>query len=238
MATITYNRYAAGHQPWQLGYDPTATVAKAIHPGHVVYFAQDADGTNFNISVVGGRLTSFAWMDYGAPDMMLMQGVTSLDPAAFLAALRSPSGAARKVVNLLLSGDDDITGSARGDLLTGGAGNDILRGGGGRDRIDGGAGNDTIDGGSGADRLAGGAGADVFRFAATDGPGDVILDFHPGEDRIDLSGTGVALAYGTNVTFDAATGSLRVDLDGAAGPELEIRLQGVAALAAADLILG
>lgn len=82
--------------------------------------------------------------------------------------------------------------------------------GGGDDRIDGGAGADVLQGGCGIDTLTGGAGADRFLFgregiagenmAGGTGPGnrDVLTDFEPGEDLLDLSGyRGVFLPQGT-----------------------------------------
>jgi Ca2+-binding RTX toxin-like protein len=66
----------------------------------------------------------------------------------------------------------------------------ILFGGAGRDVLIGGAGADLIYGAGGADDLVGGEGADIFqyRWASDSGPKgpDSILDFRPGEDRIDL----------------------------------------------------
>lgn len=86
------------------------------------------------------------------------------------------------------------------DLLFGGGGDDLLRGGGGGDLLYGGQGADTLVGNTDVDTLVGGSGPDVFVFGrlqpgasfALDtgtGPGnrDVILDFHGGEDRLDLS---------------------------------------------------
>ncbi len=55
----------------------------------------------------------------------------------------------------------------------------------------GGAGDDTIDGGAGGDVLFGEAGADVFVFQRGTG-GDVIGDFQPGVDKIQLTGLGFA----------------------------------------------
>ncbi len=58
---------------------------------------------------------------------------------------------------------------------------------GGDDVLIGGTGQDWLDGGAGADIMTGGAGADRFRIAfASDGAGDVIIDFTPGEDLIVL----------------------------------------------------
>jgi Ca2+-binding RTX toxin-like protein len=237
MATITYGRPMAAYTPWQQGFDATGIVAKAFLRGWMGYFATCTDGTAFNVKLHDGVIVAFDWMDYGATDMTLMHADLAMDPRAFLAAIASPNGASRKAVAALLSGNDTVTGSARADLLTGGGGDDLLLGGGGRDRLDGGAGNDTLDGGAGADRLVGGTGADVFRFGATGAVGDVILDFHPGEDRIDLRNVGASLEYGVDVVFDAATHRLSVDADGVPGAEVQVTLIGVAALSAADLIL-
>jgi len=77
-----------------------------------------------------------------------------------------------------------VTGSAFADVITGDAGANALNGGGGSDVITGGLGRDT---------LTGGADHDVFYFKAINetpvgaGVRDVITDFQPGLDDIDLS---------------------------------------------------
>jgi Ca2+-binding RTX toxin-like protein len=91
------------------------------------------------------------------------------------------------------SGDDDLDGGAGADdldggkgidAIDGGAGADELSGGGGDDVLDGGSGDDVLDGGQGDDVLEGGRGADTFLL----GPGDdVVLDFRPGVDRLQLN---------------------------------------------------
>jgi Ca2+-binding RTX toxin-like protein len=88
-----------------------------------------------------------------------------------------------------------------GDLMFGGAGDDRMDGAGGNDTLHGGDGADTIIGNLGRDEMRGGDGADLFVFFFQSGPGlftgdtggdeatrDVISDFQPGEDRLDLSG--------------------------------------------------
>lgn len=66
------------------------------------------------------------------------------------------------------------------------SGNGTITGTSANNRLFGGTGNDTIDGGKGADRMTGGAGSDIFRFHTGDsaGRGDVITDFHQGEDHL------------------------------------------------------
>lgn len=85
-----------------------------------------------------------------------------------------------------LSGDDRIRTGSGNDLLAGGPGDDVLRAGAGDDLLRGGAGDDRLRDGRGADRLEGGEGADWFVFGRrlTD---EVVADFAPGEDRVDLS---------------------------------------------------
>lgn len=78
--------------------------------------------------------------------------------------------------------------AASGDAtLTGGALDDVLVGDAGDDRLNGGAGLDILVDGAGVDNLTGGAGADVF-ILSPDGERDVIADFQPGLDRLDLTG--------------------------------------------------
>ncbi|MCY3786488.1 MAG: calcium-binding protein [bacterium] len=87
------------------------------------------------------------------------------------------------------STDDTVRGTPGNDLLSGFGGNDTLHGGGGDDWMRGGDGDDILVGGAGNDGLVGGAGADVFRFEEGHGD-DVIFDFEPGTDLIDLSAFG------------------------------------------------
>ena len=69
-------------------------------------------------------------------------------------------------------------------------GDDILVGGQGQDQLFGGNGDDILSGDVGGDWLTGGAGADSFIFGPAHGR-DVITDFTPGEDQIDLRGLAV-----------------------------------------------
>jgi Ca2+-binding RTX toxin-like protein len=80
-----------------------------------------------------------------------------------------------------------LFGSTGADTLLGGGGDEILFARAGDDHLVGGAGEDILMGGAGADTLTGGAGADVFVFRRGEMQ-DLITDFTPGQDRIDLSG--------------------------------------------------
>jgi Ca2+-binding RTX toxin-like protein len=82
--------------------------------------------------------------------------------------------------NLSLLGNKDIDakGSDWANLIRGNSGDNELRGLGGAD---------TLNGGKGEDRLVGGIGTDTFVFKTGDGH-DVITDFNPLEDSINLKG--------------------------------------------------
>lgn len=93
-----------------------------------------------------------------------------------------------------LAGADVVRGQNGADEMFGGDSNDQLFGGSQRDSLNGNAGNDRLSGGTDVDRLAGGAGDAIFvfvafeEFRALSGSGrDLIVDFTPGEDLIDLS---------------------------------------------------
>ncbi|WP_118133296.1 M10 family metallopeptidase [Oceanicella sp. SM1341] len=96
----------------------------------------------------------------------------------------------------LLAGDegnDRLSGGDDWDRLYGGEGNDVLVGGEGRDRLFGDDGNDRLIGGSDGDVLYGGAGADTF-VLGTGAAGDLVRDFDPTVDHIDLRTDGASFA--------------------------------------------
>jgi Ca2+-binding RTX toxin-like protein len=133
--------------------------------------------------------------------------------------------------------DNTLAGNGSANGLFGRTGADSLTGGGSRDTLEGGAGNDSLDGGDGADSLTGGLGADRFHFAAPTEETDTIADFMEGEDRISISSAGFgdgvmppgpldpaylsldasATGPGPKLVYNAATGSLSWDADGAGG---------------------
>ncbi|MFN7088049.1 MAG: M10 family metallopeptidase C-terminal domain-containing protein, partial [Burkholderiales bacterium] len=100
----------------------------------------------------------------------------------------------------------------------------------GRDTLVGTDGDDTIKGGLGADTLTGGKGNDVFVYASMRDAGDVVTDFTPYADRIDLRALLASLGCEATMGCDAVrdgwvrvidvTGGIRleIDADGAAGP--------------------
>ncbi len=144
-------------------------------------------------------------------------------------------------------GDDRLLGLGGADTLAGGAGNDTLLGGAGADRLR---------GGLGSDEMFGGSGADIFQFrAVAESPAgaarDVVRDFTPGTDRIDLRFDADETMRGTQdfdfigrAPFSHEAGELRyargvlsADTDGDGIADFEVRLVDVPRIEAHDLIL-
>ena len=105
------------------------------------------------------------------------------------------------------SGNDHITGSAAANVLNGGAGDDFIFGMAGNDTLIGGTGNDRLTGGAGRDVMTGGPGNDIFIFNLVSDTGktattrDIITDFTPGQDIIDLSGIDANTSLSGNQAF-------------------------------------
>ena len=103
--------------------------------------------------------------------------------------------------------DNTLRGNAGRNAIVGGDGADLLTGASGNDRLYGGVGDDTLNGGIGRDVMSGGQGADVFVFARIADSGkapasrDTILDFHHGEDKIDLHAIDAVAGTAKNNAF-------------------------------------
>ncbi|ABV95599.1 hemolysin-type calcium-binding repeat protein (plasmid) [Dinoroseobacter shibae DFL 12 = DSM 16493] len=106
------------------------------------------------------------------------------------------------------AGTDMLFGANGGDILRGGAGDDTLLGEAGDDDLQGGDGADILHDGDGRDDLRGGTGADLFVLAA-DGLEDVIWDFNPEEDQLDLSAW-TTLRATSQITFEATSTGARL----------------------------
>ncbi|WP_417723921.1 M10 family metallopeptidase C-terminal domain-containing protein [Salipiger sp.] len=168
---------------------------------------------------------------------------------------------------------EGIFGGFASDDLRGDGGGNALDGGPGWDRLYGRAGNDTLDGGGGGDALYGNLGADVMYggddlmrdrfiyFSAAESPAgagnrDRIVDFHPGEDRIELSridadttqGFKQAFTFIGNAGFSGTAGELgyrleggntvvMADRDGDGTADFEIELTGELSLSAGDFLI-
>jgi Ca2+-binding RTX toxin-like protein len=92
------------------------------------------------------------------------------------------------------AGNDTLFGEDGFDRIYGGVGDDELSGGGGIDLVYGGADDDVISGGDGFDKLTGGDGADIFLIESGSGH-DVIRDFQPGTDKIDLTPLNLGISF-------------------------------------------
>lgn len=86
-----------------------------------------------------------------------------------------------------VTGVENAIGSDWADRLRGGSGTNDFYGGQGNDLLEGRDGDDLLAGEGGDDILIGGAGADTFVFAVGGGK-DVINDFTPGVDRLQIHG--------------------------------------------------
>lgn len=126
------------------------------------------------------------------------------------------SNSSTAAFNVLLHGNDGISGADGNDKLAGFLGNDTLVGHSGNDRLFGEHGNDSLNGGSGADllnggngrdRLTGGSGIDQFVFRSTSdssasaASADVITDFVRGTDKMSLSAIDALVSTATNNAF-------------------------------------
>lgn len=165
--------------------------------GNVWTFAVDGSDLDVSIKssskipvVTGGTIDSFSIDGPGKADFTISD--LDLSAKAFSKALASLDFG--KLLDLVLGGDETISGSGYGDYLYGGKGNDTIYGNKGADYLIGGAGDDAIIGGVGNDYLVGGKGADTFLFAPKSGT-DLVADFDAGQDVLDLSGYG----FGGNV---------------------------------------
>jgi len=138
-----------------------------------------------------------------------------------------------------LSGIENLTGSNLNDTLTGNSSNNVINGGLGNDILNGGDGDDFMIGGLGNNTLSGGgSGTDTFQWLKGNSGHDVVTDFTPGTDKLDLS----QLLQGENSTAASlddylhfkVTGSgdsllTTIDVSGLAGatPNQTIDLAGV-----------
>ncbi|RVV97603.1 hypothetical protein EKE94_13820 [Mesobaculum littorinae] len=152
-----------------------------------VVVAGGDDGISLFTILPDGRLVHLDTIEdasgLGLSSISAMTAVMGDDAIEILLASHDRSGLTQFSVDL---DDQGVTRWASGGTLSGGTGDDLLAGGRGDTTIRGGAGQDLLLDGGGRDRLIGGSDADVFLLEA-DGATDVIADFEPGRDRIDLT---------------------------------------------------
>lgn len=132
--------------------------------------------TNADGSPDSGKITGINVFANSLPVASISKMHISVETAfAFLSANDTQG-----LVESVLNGNDDITGSSSHDVLTGLRGRDVLNGGGGDDGLVGGLGGDTLTGGSGSDTF-------VYTSVKESGKGgvDTITDLGS-SDHIDL----------------------------------------------------
>ncbi|MDR6956206.1 VCBS repeat-containing protein [Pseudomonas brassicacearum] len=137
-----------------------------------------------------------------------------------------------------LAGIENLIGSNFNDTLTGDGASNRINGGLGHDVLNGGGGDDLLIGGLGNNTLTGGSGADTFQWQAGNSGHDLITDFTPGLDKLDLS----QLLLGENgsaaslddylhfsVTGSGASVTTSIDISSIAGgtPNQTIDLAGI-----------
>jgi len=169
--------------------DLTVTFATPVYVD-VLQFTPRADGTlahpiDFNwLADNAYPDTGTAYKSLGGDDVVILPNLATVDAGNPWNFGKPFDGG---------SGDDVVQGGNAGDHVLGSGGNDWLWGRAGNDDLSGGAGNDVIAGGGGTDILNGSSGRDLFVFLDSElgttraGPHDLIGDFHPGVDKIDLS---------------------------------------------------
>ncbi|MFU8882428.1 MAG: M10 family metallopeptidase C-terminal domain-containing protein, partial [Rhodobacterales bacterium] len=161
----------------------------AVNDRHFVLAGGGDDGVSLFLILPNGRLVHLDSMaDTLEATLARVSNLAATQVGdalhVFATSEREP-GVTRLTVDVANTGQTLIA-SEGGSRVTGGRQDDILIGSDGNDTLIGGAGNDIIVDSPGRDQMTGGPGADLFVLAA-DGGSDVITDFEPGEDRLDLS---------------------------------------------------
>lgn len=147
------------------------------------------------------------------------------------------------------AGNDTLIGYTESDRLDGGSGNDVLDGREGRDRLIGGAGHDTLTGGTDGDTFVFGSAREI---GLEQGERDVVTDFVPGLDRLDLSRLDADWSTAENDGFDellpatadfTEAGQLKLEdgvlygnQDADSEAEFALELTGVTQLDMADIV--
>lgn len=162
-------------------------------------------------TVVGGTLTGYTQYVNG----YLTGEVTNFAVPASVATYYISNNQLGPLLAYVLSGSDEIYGSAFNDSLAGYDGNDLISGGAGDDYLAGGFGNDHLHGGTGVNYIDGGPG---FDRAYYDGlGGNYSYTFDQGGIAIWSAAWGVNDQLISIERIEFENGTLAFDIDGNAG---------------------
>jgi VCBS repeat-containing protein len=235
---------------YQDGHTLTGTAGDdTLVAGNGEHLINAGDGNDVLVAGTGNNeLHGGAGNDllYNGPGDDLLDGGTGIDTASYAHAtagvtvnlgetgaqntLGAGSDTLTGIENLVGSNfNDSLTGDHDSNIITGGLGNDVLNGEGGDDFLIGGLGNNT---------LTGGSGADTFQWLSGNSGHDLITDFTPGADKLDLSqllqgetNTAASLDDYLHFTVSGSGASLVTSIDvsamAGAAPNQTIDLAGV-----------
>lgn len=186
----------------ELGVDYTLEApAGATLSGNTLTFEAGATTATLTANIIGDLAIE--------PDELLTASLSN--PTAPDAATIAVDTASTTILN-----DDAynlIQGTNRRDILLGTDGPDQIEGGKRIDIIRGGAGDDLINGGRGIDLMSGGAGRDTFIYTSVNEGIDLIGDFNPAEDTIDISAILADPRYGSTNPFEAYVQLINLGID-------------------------
>lgn len=164
---------------------------ETVQTGGVTYVIAGGadDGLSLFVLLPGGQLQYLTSIEdgngFGLSNVSDIAAGVLADQIRVLVASASETGLTDLSVDLGVQGLQVVT-SENGQTLGGTDDRDILIGGAGVDRLSGGLGDDIIVDGAARDVLTGNGGRDIF-VLRDDGTEDIITDFEPAFDRLDLS---------------------------------------------------
>ena len=217
-------------------------------------------------TMIGGAGFDTLWYGYNSPAVVVdLLKLTSSGGETEGDVFSGFENVAGTQSNDKLYGDNGanyLKGYEGNDIANGRGGDDLLVGQQGGDHLSGGAGHDVLNGGAGRDVMAGGAGNDRFEYFTSADSGitsatrDVIGDFMPGSDTINLLGIDANLNLAGNQAFafinsqgfsqeagelhsitSGANTILEGDMTGDGVADFQIQFTGVLTFTAADFSL-